>query len=92
MNDVFAEARRPRLPCRDGVAGPHAANVESLDARLEPLHSRFVCDPAVLPAEMRAAGDLVHDEFLRRKTQRRPGAPWLFICDEFSAMHLPAHP
>lgn len=64
---------------------PHAADSESLAARLAPMHTRFVCEVASEPAQMRAAVELVTSELARRKSGRH-GEPWLFIADEFSAL------
>jgi hypothetical protein len=67
------------------VLDPHAANAESLASRLAPLRSRFVCDLAESPREMKEAVGLVVEELGRRKSGGR-GEPWLFLVDEFSAL------
>lgn len=67
------------------ILDPHASNPESVSARLAPMRSRFVCEVAESPQEMRAAVGLVLGEYRRRKAGGK-GEPWLFIADEFSAL------
>jgi hypothetical protein len=66
---------------------PHGPDSQSLATKLAPLAGRYLCAPAVEPADMRRAVALVADELARRKAGKAgQAAPLLFICDEFSAM------
>lgn len=82
---TFLAAQAALFGSRIVLLDPHAADPQSLAARLAPMRARFVCEVASEPAQMRAAVDLVAGELARRKAGRR-GEPWLFIADEFSAL------
>jgi hypothetical protein len=83
---TFLAAQAALFGSRIVLLDPHADNAESLASRLAPLRSRFLCDVAVSPKEMRAAVALVAEEHQRRVTRKQPGESWLFIADEFSAL------
>lgn len=82
---TFLAAQAALFGARIVLLDPHAGNVESLAARLDPMRGRYLCEPASEPGAQRAAVALVANELERRKAGGR-GEPWLFIADEFSAM------
>ena len=82
---VFLAAQAALYGSRIVLLDPHAADPESLAARLAPMASRYVCAPATEPGDMRRSIGLVVDELARRKAGAR-GEPWLFVVDEFSAL------